>query len=304
MNGTQESITAKLCSFARAYHSNFDKNKIFDDYLAFDMMGKKEYEEAGQLIEHNFMPELYNPDRGFDRVKIDGVIKKYIAPIALSRAMFTESRLKAFAKKHGKIQYVICGAGMDTFSFRNTNSDIKIFEIDHPNTQKYKKDKIKELEWIIPKNVTYVPIDFSKDSMETVLIKYNFNREIPTFFAILGVTYYLTLPVFEDTISKISNLSLAGSEVVFDFPDETTLTEKAVRRVLELAMITKNLGEPMLHGYSQEEIKKTLTKYGFAINIHQTPKIIQHKYFDNRKDGQKAFENIHFISALSKYEKY
>ena len=50
MKDTMESITAKLCSFARAYHSNFDKDKIFDDYLAFDMMGKTEYEEAGQLL--------------------------------------------------------------------------------------------------------------------------------------------------------------------------------------------------------------------------------------------------------------
>ena len=54
---------------------------------------------------------------------------------------------------------------MDTFSFRNTNPNIKVFELDHPNTQKYKKDKIKELEWIIPDNVRFVPVDFAKDSM-------------------------------------------------------------------------------------------------------------------------------------------
>lgn len=61
MIDTQESITAKLCSFARAYHSNYGKEKIFDDYLAYDMMGKEEYEEIGQLIEHDFDTSICNP---------------------------------------------------------------------------------------------------------------------------------------------------------------------------------------------------------------------------------------------------
>lgn len=298
MKDTMESITAKLCSFARAYHSNFDKDKIFDDYLAFDMMGKTEYEEAGQLIENGFMPEKYNPDKAFDRKIINSSISDYIAPIPLSRAAFTEQRLNEFAKKHKEIQYVICGAGMDTFSFRNTNPNIKVFELDHPNTQKYKKDKIKELEWIIPDNVLFVPVDFAKDSMEKALIRYGFNRQIPTFFAILGVTYYLTLSTFEDTIAKIANLSSAESEVVFDFPDETTFSAKAEKRTKELALITEKLGEPMLHGYSVKEILEVLKKYKYKTDIHETPQIIQQKYFDGRTDGQKTFENIHFISAV------
>lgn len=298
MKDTMESITAKLCSFARAYHSNFDKDKIFDDYLAFDMMGKTEYEEAGQLIENGFMPEKYNPDKAFDRKIINSSISDYIAPIPLSRAAFTEQRLNEFAKKHKEIQYVICGAGMDTFSFRNTNPNIKVFELDHPNTQKYKKDKIKELEWIIPDNVRFVPVDFAKDSMEKALIRYGFNRQIPTFFAILGVTYHLTLSTFEDTIAKIANLSSAESKVVFDFPDETTFSAKAEKRTKELALITEKLGEPMLHGYSVKEISEVLKKYKYKTDIHETPQIIQQKYFDGRTDGQKAFENIHFISAV------
>ncbi len=298
MKDTTESITAKLCSFARAYHSNFDKDKIFDDYLAFDVMGKTEYEEAGQPIENGIAPEKYNPDKAFDRKIINSIISKYIAPIPVSRAAFTEQRLNEFAKKHKEIQYVICGAGMDTFSFQNTNPNIEVFELDHPNTQKYKKDKIKELEWIIPDNVRFVPVDFAKDSMEKALIRYGFNRQITTFFAILGVTYYLTLSTFEDTIARIANLSLAESEVVFDFPDENTFSAKAENRTKGLALITEKLGEPMLHGYSEKEISDVLKKYKYKIAIHETPQMIQKKYFDGRNDGQRAFENIHFISAV------
>ena len=60
MIAAQESITAKLCSFARAYHSNTGRKKIFDDYLAYDLMGKEEFEEIGQLIQNDFEPEQYN----------------------------------------------------------------------------------------------------------------------------------------------------------------------------------------------------------------------------------------------------
>ena len=63
-------------------------------------------------------------------------------------------------------------------------------------------------------------------------------------------------------------------------------------------MITEKLGEPMLHGYSVKEISEVLKKYKYKTDIHETPQIIQQKYFDGRTDGQKAFENIHFISAV------
>lgn len=69
-NGKQESITAKLCSFARAYHSNYGENKIYDDYLAFDLMGKKQYEEMGQLIQNDFDLSRFDSSKWFNQKKI------------------------------------------------------------------------------------------------------------------------------------------------------------------------------------------------------------------------------------------
>ena len=71
-------------------------------------------------------------------------------------------------RKHDKCQYVICGAGMDTFAFRNDDPKIKIYELDHPDTGRYKRERIRELEWNIPKNLVFVPIDFSKEDMTEV----------------------------------------------------------------------------------------------------------------------------------------
>lgn len=298
MIDTQESITAKLCSFARAYHSNFEKQKIFDDYLAYDLMGKEEYDKIGQLIQHEFNSEDYNPNIGFKGELVYPLINQYISPIPLSRIAYAEQELKDFAKQSGECQYVICGAGMDTFAFRNDNPNIRIYELDHPDTQRYKLEKIRELEWNIPKNVHFVAIDFAKDDMKETLLSAGYSPSIPTFFAILGVTYYLTLPVFEQTIEKISKLSGEGNIIVFDYPDETTFSEESADRVKKLTKITASLGEIMKQGFSFEDMKNALKRHEFLVKNHLTPKDIQRNFFENRSDNQRAYENIHFITAI------
>ncbi len=303
MIAAQESITAKLCSFARAYHSNIGRKKIFDDYLAYDLMGKQEFEEIGQLIQNDFDTDNITDNPDFTAEQINPKLNRYIAPIPLSRIAFAETKLLEFAKKHPVCQYIICGAGMDTFAFRNEKADIRIFELDHPDTSRYKCERIRELEWNIPKNLTFVPIDFSKDDMTQVLLSSGYDPDIPTFFAILGVLYYLTFPVFEQTIKKISRICRAETEVAFDYPDETTLADRSPERVHTLAKITERLGEKMLHGYSFLEISTVLDKYGFAIEDYKTPQMIQQHYFADRDDGIKAFENIHFMLAFKTKEK-
>lgn len=110
----RESITAKLCAFVRAWHSNRSRDKIYDDYLAYDMMGKDEYDEIYSIIKHGFSDD----GTEYSDEDTEEIIRQYIASIPLSRIHFSESRLKRFSEENKKIQYVICGAGSDTFSFR------------------------------------------------------------------------------------------------------------------------------------------------------------------------------------------
>lgn len=296
-----ESITAKLCSFARAFHSNYGENKIYDDYLAFDLMGKKQYEEMGQLIQNNFDSSRFDSSKWFCHKKIQDAVYTYMLPIPLSRISFAEKELASFAEKYSgedrKIQYVICGAGMDSFAFRNTNENIRIFEIDHPDTQKYKKERIKELDWMLPRNLTFVPVDFTKDSLGEKLLENGFDSRLPTFTAILGVSYYLELSVFEETLKIISELTKKESRIIFDFPDETTLSREAAARVKTLAQITARLGEPMVKGFSIREIQAALERHSLKIENHESPVDIQKKYFSGRRDNLKAYENVHFVTA-------
>lgn len=282
----KESMTAKLCAFARAWHSNKIPEKVFDDHLAFDLMGKEEYDETKRFIRDSFA------DIGGDDT--EKFLNKYISPIILSRIHFTENRLRKFSEDRN-VQYVICGAGADTFSFRNENSNIEIFEIDHPDTQRYKLERIKELEWNIPRNVHFVPVDFEKEKMTEKLTQAGFDPNKKTFFSILGVSYYLTLPVFTETLSQIAELSANGSVLAFDYPRKGG---DHPERVLELESMTESLGEKMQGGFDYADVSRALYSLGFQIDTYLTPKKIQEEYFHDRNDGLKAFENVNLLSAV------
>ena len=286
----RESVTAKLCAFARAWHATHDRQKIFDDHLAFDLMGKEEYDEMYAMVSRGF--DGFSVP--FSRVDTEQIISEYIAPIPLSRIHFAEERLHRFAAKYGKIQYVICGAGSDTFLFRNDDPDIEIFEIDHPDTQRYKLERIGQLEWKIRQNVHFVPVDFEKQRMDTELLKAGLDPQKPTFFSILGVTYYLTLDVFSNTLSQIADLSVPGSAVVFDYPIKTGSFPQRVRR---LEQITASLGEYMRGGYDYNEVSRALYALGFQIDTYLPPEKVQAEYFSGRADRMRAFENVSLLSA-------
>ena len=286
----RESVTAKLCAFARAWHAIHERDKIFEDDLAFDLIGKEEYDAMHELI-----------SRGFDGIEqpasqaeTEHFIREYFAPIPLARIHFAENRLHDFAAKHGRIQYVICGAGSDSFLFRNDNPDIEIFEIDHSDTQRYKLERIRQLEWNIRRNVHFVPVDFEKQRMTEQLLQAGFDPQIPAFFSILGVTYYLTLDVFSDTLNQIAELSAVGSAVVFDYPMKSGVFPE---RVYRLEQITASLGEQMRGGYDYNEVSRALYALGFQIDTYLPPEKVQAAYFDGRADRMKAFENVSLLSA-------
>ncbi|MBR4985149.1 MAG: class I SAM-dependent methyltransferase [Proteobacteria bacterium] len=292
-----ESMTAKLCSFVRAHHSNNDRDKIFDDYLAFDLMGSDEYCNIRDLIKSGKCGACESCATQCPyRDKVSRTVH-FLAPIPLSREAFAFDIFHEFTQKNPGCQYVICGAGMDSFLFRNEDPSISVFEVDHPDTQKYKKMRIAQLGWTVQKNITFVPVDFSRDNMADKLLKAGFDPSRPTLFTILGVTYYLTLQAFENTIELMDALSTSLSAVILDYPEKMKMDAHTPERVLQLAQMTEQLGEAMTDGFSFDEMRGVFARHHFEIQKHLSPKDIQYCYFSNRKDGLKAFENIHFLYA-------
>lgn len=142
MKTNQSSMTALISSFGRAYHAENDEPKIFNDTIARQLMTDEEYKRiAGYMLGgiDFFAPgkksELPDPEE-----ILKWIVQTQLAPTPLARARYCEDRL-INAVRIGVKQYVIIGAGMDTFAYRNHEllSQIHVFEVDHPDTLRVKK---------------------------------------------------------------------------------------------------------------------------------------------------------------------
>ena len=201
----------------------------------------------------------------------------------------------------GTKQYVILGAGLDTFAFREKEflSKYRVFEADHPLTQADKKERIARTGWTVPDNLTFVPVDFTKDDVTEHLLAAGFDPSVKTFFSWLGVTYYLSAEAIEAMLSALSELCADGSTLVFDYPDENFL-DVPEKRVQNTIMMAKAGGEPMQSAFSYGELEKLLERHGCLIYELLTPDDIQRDIIDKAGASLKAFEHVNYCLAVRK----
>ena len=167
------SITALMRSFGWAFHAENEEHPVFEDHFAKKLMTAEEYAaiqryilDGAQLFEADIDPAKQEPTELLRKI-----VNVHIAPSPLCRAAYTEQALKT-AVLAGTKQYVMLGAGLDTFAFREKEflSKHRVFEVDHPLTQKDKIERITRAGWTIPDNLTFVPADFTKDNVAERLI--------------------------------------------------------------------------------------------------------------------------------------
>ncbi|MED1557054.1 class I SAM-dependent methyltransferase [Bacillus paramycoides] len=300
----EASVTSLVSAFGRAYHSEFDSPKIFDDYIAKDLISKKERNN----IEMNMVQGIhfFNKDiaeRFQDNLKeiLKWITQVQLSPTPLARAAYCE-RVLLHEVTLGAKQYVILGAGLDTFSFRHREleNSIEIFEVDHPSTQEFKKQRVKEAELEVPNNLHFVLMDFTKGFSKQELVNEGFENK-KTFFSLLGVTYYLTKEELSSLIDCLFTMVPAGSSIVFDYPDENLFTEKGLsNRVENMVKMAEVGGEPMKACYSYREMETLLEKAGVLIYEHLSPEDINKLYFEGRNDYLEAFETVHYVHAVKK----
>ena len=296
------SITALMSSFGRAFHAENEDHPVFTDHLAKNLMTEEEYTAVQGYILSGaqfFEPEI-DPAKQKPKELPRQLINTHIAPSPLCRAAYTEKALKT-AVLTGTKQYVILGAGMDTFAFRETEflSKYRVFEVDHPLTQEDKLERITRAGWTIPNNLTFVPVDFTKDSLTERLIAAGFDPSVKSFFSWLGVTYYLSAEAIDTMLSALSSLCADGSTLVFDYPDENFF-DAPERRVQNTIMMAKAGGEPMQSAFSYAELEKLLEKHRFLIYELLTPDDIQRDIIDNVGADMKAFEHVNYCLAVRK----
>jgi len=261
------SRTAHSVAIRRAAHQLFDHPKVFDDPLALAIIGSQSAEALRA-----------NPEK--QRHSIARAFRAFMAV----RSRYAEDQL-AKAVTAGVQQYAVLGAGLDTFAYRNPHASLRVFEVDHPATQAWKRDRLAAAQIAIPPSVTFVPIDFEHHSLAEGLSSSGFRTDIPAFFSWLGVIPYIARESCMATLACISRMP-AGSGVAFDFAvDPKLLNWKQRLALTALSARVAAAGEPFRLFFHPQELAAELTKLGLReIEILDSDDL-NARYFTNRSDG-------------------
>jgi len=305
MKENQASFTAMSVAYMRAYHARYDTPKIFDDFLAHDLIP----EEKRALIEQHLIEQyviwdqqLNDPENTaslYDRITTSESLMQAINNV-ISRARYTEDTLEE-AFRQGVKQYIILGAGMDTFAFRRPEmlEELEVFEVDHPATQEFKLNRLTELGWEHPAKLHFIPIDFTKENLVTVLTRSSsYDPKIKSFFSWFGVTPYLPQKDVFATLRFIADIAPAGSTLVFDYIDtDAFIPEKMSPQMRVLLEYLSKIGEPMKsRGFNPSNLAEDLASLGFHLYEDLSPTDIEERYLQGRTYGH--YEHGHFACAV------
>ena len=244
MQPGEPSYTAMRAAAHRAAHQVVEQGRVFADPLALPVLGAS--------IEAVFGGELQQPATRGMRLMI------------AARSRFAEDSLAA-AVARGVTQYVLLGAGLDTFAHRNPFADagLEVFEVDHPATQAWKRARLAEAGLAAPASLTFAPVDFERQTLADGLAAVGFDAARPAVFAWLGVVVYLTREAVIGTLRFIASLP-AGTEVVFDYGEPLAAYPPAQRALHARRMASVAArGEPWITRFAPGEIAAELTRLGF-----------------------------------------
>jgi methyltransferase (TIGR00027 family) len=253
----------------RARHQLLDQPPIFEDPLALRILGAQE--EAG--IRHG--------------QHVDDPLSK-----ALRTALAVRSRLAedewTIAEQAGVRQYVILGAGLDTYAYRHPTGPSRIFEVDLPTTQRMKRSLLQDAGIAEPDTVRYVPVDFETESLNDMLSRAGFDKTAPVFFSWLGVTPYLDEEAVLTTLRFIAACA-SGSKLVFDYIVQPALLSPMERMGLEmLAAKLAEGGEPLKTFFDPAQLEARLRALGFAAAASVSADELHERYLKDRADGARV----------------
>jgi methyltransferase (TIGR00027 family) len=275
------SLTARRVAERRAAHQLLDAPLILKDPLALKIVGVARPEERARLA-------------AMEQGRLARTLRAFLA----ARARVAEDEL-ARRVGEGLRQYVILGAGLDTFAYRNPFGDsLRVFEVDQEGTQVWKRECLADAGIAPDASVSFVSVDFEHGDVFEALRQSGWDRAQPTLFAWLGVTMYLD----EDTVLRVlrTMARLApGTQVVFDYAIAPTLLGPIERLVFdEFAKRVAAAGEPWVSWIEPDRLRLDLAAAGFTCIEDLGPDTLNRRYFVERTDGMRVGALAHIISAV------
>ena len=263
METGQASRTALGAAGHRAAHQVLEQGRIFSDPLALRILGA----DADEAI----------------AVAVREPARRGLRLFIAIRTRFAEDALAA-AIERGATQLVVLGAGLDTYAYRaRLGYHLRVFEVDHPDTQVWKRERLASASIAIPDALTFAPVDFERESLAEALTHAGFNPLRRSFFTWLGVTPYLSEAAVFATLGLIAGLP-GGAEVVFDYSNPPQTIDDPARRAVheELAARVAAAGEAFRSSFDTRALHDRVRALGFEEIEDLGPAEIAAKYFPER----------------------
>jgi methyltransferase (TIGR00027 family) len=275
MQEGRASRTAERVAMRRAAHQLYDDAPlVFADPLAVRVLPPDAFAE---LRQREAMERTHPFARG-------------MRAFLCARSRFAEDALERAVAK-GVRQYVVLGAGLDTFGGRSALPEcsihpaLRIFEVDHPATQAWKRACLERGGIYVPDTVTFVPVDFEREELMAQLVESGFDSDAPAFCSWLGVVPYLTREAAVGTLRALGSLPM-GSGVAFDYAvAREALPPKQQAAYDWLAERVARAGEPFRLGFEPPELWRLLQECGFTRVEDLDGEAIATRYFAGRADG-------------------
>jgi methyltransferase (TIGR00027 family) len=281
MEKNSPSRSAQRVAMLRAAHQLIDHPNIFCDPLAVKIIGQENRAELEA-----------------DTRQYDASLYRSLRASLVARSRYAEDELDHAVSK-GVRQYVILGAGLDTFAYRNPWDDkgLRVFEVDHPDTQEWKRALLRDAEITVPDSVSFAQINFEEESLSDALSRAGFDRSKPSFFSWLGVTYYLTRDAIFETL-RFASATAKGSAIVFDYLIDPSLMNPT--QLVGFKTLSQRValgGEPWQTFFNPASFSDELRALGFEKVDDVGPEQLNARYFKDRTDELKLSGASHLVTA-------
>lgn len=283
MEDGRHSYMAESSAYLRAVHMVLDgEPKILNDPLAAKLLG----------------PGL-DAQIAADRERLTSKPLIKARALIIMRSRYVQDELLA-AIDRGVRQYVVLGAGLDTSPYmsRHPAEKLRTYEVDHPDTQKLKLERLAAAGIQMPDNLRHVPVDFERESLGEVLAHAGFDRNQPTFFSWLGVSYYLRLESVLGVFKYVASVA-PSSQLVFDFVmADSALGEAERKAIARITAFVEKYSEPWFSRFEPQELQDTLHSVGFSDTFYFSWERATERYFKDRSDQLHLDFTTQIMSAI------
>lgn len=267
------SQTAQFAAAHRAYHLLHDRPAILEDNAAGWLLGPP----LSAILRVAPLRWL------FWRPLLAKV--RPISVFVVVRSRYTEDTLE-HSIRDGCRQYVILGAGLDSWALRHNEPGVTVFELDHPATQQWKEARIRSRLGALPSHLVLIPVDFERESIADVLPSRGFDPRASAFVSWLGTICYLTRGAIEEAFTSLASVCAPGSRIAFDyFQPKSTMSPADLQLFDVLDEGGTRRGEPMQTLLDAEEMAEILLSAGFRVVEDLSASEIRRRYLAQRRDG-------------------